>query len=816
MTWQTNPQLELACEYVRNTNKNVFLTGKAGTGKTTFLHQIKEDGRKCLAIVAPTGVAAINAGGMTIHSLFQLPLGLHLPGVQRDGDGRQPHFKRAKIRLIRSLDLLVIDEISMVRADLLDSVDEVLRRLRHSELPFGGLQLLMIGDLHQLPPVVKPEDWEVLRRYYDTAYFFGSRALQRTDYISIELKQIFRQSDPEFIGLLNKVRDNRLDEESLRKLNSRYVANFRPPTNEAYITLTATNAVAADTNARNLQQLPTPQHAFQARIAGEFPPSSYPTEVTLEFKVGAQVMFIRNDSPGRRYFNGKIGQITWIGEEAIHVRCPDDPSDIEVTPVEWQNVKYELNEQTRRIAEKVLGTFTQYPLKLAWAITIHKSQGLTFERAIIDAQAAFACGQVYVALSRCKSFEGIVLRSRISGTSVKTDPVVNRFTAEAERNQPTGSQLEQARRQFQASLLHELFCFESLADRVNTLRAAYSQHSSLLPPQTLDRVQAIAGRARTDLFDVAQKFAPRLAEYLDQDVTPAANEPLQGRVRNASTYFVKKLTELIEEANQLPTVVDNQAVASALASQLRSLQLAAHVSRACFAACGNGFTTEAYSRAKVNAELDFEKSESDSSRTRLAMDGVQHPALYRQLFEWRERTAQRHGQPVADVVPDRSLRELVKFLPTDDAQLRLVRGIGKERRQRYGQEIVAVIQQYLANLGPSAEMLNRQRPRASQTRSLTLELLRAGKSVEEIAAARCLARGTIEGHLAHFIELGELDVYSVLDQETVEDILQLLTNRPDIALAEAKSHFGEKYSYGQLKLVLSHLADKAGAPLPER
>ena len=311
MSLQTNPQLELAFEYVRNTNKSLFLTGKAGSGKTTFLHQIKAEGTKRMAVVAPTGVAAINAGGMTIHSLFQLPLGLHLPGVERTDKSRHHRFSGQKIRLIRSLDLLVIDEISMVRADLLDAVDDVLRRYRNHSRPFGGVQLLMIGDLHQLPPVVKQEDWDMLGRYYDTPYFFGSRALEQTDYISIELKHIYRQSDPEFIGLLNKVRDNCLDAESLRKLNSRFVPNFRPPGKDAFITLTATNAVAYDINARNLKQLSSPPRVYQATIAGEFPASAYPTEVTLEFKKDAQVMFVKNDSqPVRRYFNGKIGRIT--------------------------------------------------------------------------------------------------------------------------------------------------------------------------------------------------------------------------------------------------------------------------------------------------------------------------------------------------------------------------------------------------------------------------------------------------------------------------------------------------------------------------
>lgn len=810
MSLQTNPQLELAFQYVRNTDKSLFLTGKAGSGKTTFLHQIKDEGRKRLAVVAPTGVAAINAGGMTIHSLFQLPLGIHLPGVQRSEQSQQRRFKRQKIRLIRSLDLLVIDEISMVRADLLDAVDDVLRRFRDHRRPFGGVQLLMIGDLHQLPPVVKQEDWDVLSRYYDTPYFFGSHALGQTDYISIELKHIYRQSDPEFIALLNKVRDNCLDDESLRKLNSRFVANFRPPSKDAYITLTATNAAAHEINAGNLKQLSAQRHVFEAHVAGEFPASSYPTDQTLEFKKGAQVMFIKNDLESeRRYFNGKIGRITHIDEDLIFVRCPGAATDIPVAQAEWQNVKYSLNEETKQIDEQIVGTFTQYPLKLAWAITIHKSQGLTFERAIIDAEAAFAYGQVYVALSRCKSFEGIVLRSRISGSSVKTDPVVQNFSEDAERAAPGESELQQAKREFQTSLLQELFGFDSIANGLAALHSTYAEHAKSLPPLAVEQVRSLQERARTQLFDVTAKFAPQLDEYLDHDAMPEANEALQARIRKASTYFTEKITRLLRDSNAFSTVSDNQAVAEALASQLRSLQLALFVKRACFAACSGGFTTEAYNRATVNAELDFAKTAPAALRRPLVVPkGVPHPTLYRQLLEWREQTSQRNGRPPMEILPNTTLRELVTHLPTDNAQLHKIRGIGKARLRRYGKEISELIQKYCAEQHlpkNSTSTAARPQPSTSETKRHSFELFQAGKTVDEIATQRRLVRSTIEGHLSHFIGLGELDIYSVLDRETVADIQQFLQAQPEASTAEAKSHFGEKYSYGELKMVIRHV-----------
>ncbi|MCA9184634.1 MAG: AAA family ATPase [Pirellulaceae bacterium] len=810
MDLQTNPELELAFEYVRNTDKSLFLTGKAGSGKTTFLHQVKADGRKRLAVVAPTGVAAINAGGMTIHSLFQLPFGIYLPGAERSEANRQRRFAGEKVRLIQGLDLLVIDEISMVRADTLDAIDEVLRRYRNPSSPFGGVQLLMIGDLHQLPPVVRNEDWDVLSRYYDTPYFFGSRALQQIDYVSIELKHIYRQADPAFIALLNKVRDNCLDDDSLRTLNSRFVPNFQPSRNDAYITLTATNATAQEINATSLQQLNEPQHAFQAEIVGEFPASSYPTEQTLEFKKGAQVMFIKNDlQPQRRYFNGKIGRITHIDDELILVRCPGDDSSIAVARDEWPNVKYSLNEETKQIEEQVLGMFIQYPLKLAWAITIHKSQGLTFDRAIVDAQAAFAHGQVYVALSRCRSFEGIVLRSRINAASVKTDPIVRGFSENIENSRPDQNQLQEAKREFQAALLRELFRFHVVQKALEKLLSTYSQHASALPPESVHCAHAFAERAKPQLFDIATKFAPQLAEYLREEVMPEQNEALQVRVRKASAYFTETTTKLLRDTEEFSTVADNQQVAAALATQLKVLRLALFVKLGCFAGCEKGFSTTAYSRAKINAELDFRTPRFATQQGPLVVPkGVPHPVLYRQLLEWRQQESQKNGKTPTEILPNATLKELVTYLPTRPTQLREIRGIGKARLRRYGGEIMAMMENYCAAQQLSQDAIatmTPERPRASQTQTHSFALFQAGKGVAEIAAERGLSPSTIEGHLSHFIGLGELDIHAILDRDTVAEIEQFLAANPAAASAAVKAHFEDKYGYGEITMVMSHI-----------
>lgn len=407
MTFKVTPQLKLALDFVETTGKNIFLTGKAGTGKTTFLHNLKKSTSKRMVVVAPTGVAAIGAGGVTIHSFFQLSFGPQLPeNLYKKGEvsGLQ-RFNKTKINIIKSLDLLVIDEISMVRADLLDGIDRVLRRFKNRYKPFGGVQLLMIGDLQQLAPIAKDNEWAILQEFYESVFFFSSKALQQTNFVSIELSEIFRQSDQYFINLLNKVRNNELDTNSINELNKRYIPNFNPNDKDGYITLTTHNHQAKSINDAKLNALKTEAKTFEATVKGNFPEHSYPTDYNLTLKVGAQVMFVKNDPTyEKQFFNGKIGTLEDIDDEGLYVQCPDDPSPILVTPLTWENTRYTLDRNTKMIKEETTGSFTQYPLKLAWAITIHKSQGLTFDRAIIDAQAAFTHGQVYVALSRCRTF----------------------------------------------------------------------------------------------------------------------------------------------------------------------------------------------------------------------------------------------------------------------------------------------------------------------------------------------------------------------------------------------------------------------------
>ncbi len=814
MTLQSNPQLELAFDYVRFTHKNIFLTGKAGTGKTTFLHQVKQASPKRMVVVAPTGVAAINAGGMTIHSFFQLPFGPFLPGNAREA-ARQRRFSNEKKRLIQGLDLLIIDEISMVRADVLDGIDDVLRRYRDPYKPFGGVQLLMIGDLHQLPPVVKDEEWQLLRDHYQTAYFFGSHALRLTEPVSIELKHIYRQSDAAFIDLLNRVRDNQLDEQVLAALNSRYVADFQPTAEKPYITLTAHNASAQAINGEKLAALPPPLKTYKAVVDGDFPAFAFPADEELALKMHAQVMFVKNDmAREKRYYNGKIGQVTAFREGIICVRCPGDDADIEVMTAEWTNVKYHLNEQTKEVGEEVVGTFTQYPLKLAWAITIHKSQGLTFERAIIDAQAAFAHGQVYVALSRCKSFEGIVLRSRIAHSSVRTDQVVKNYTDETDKNSPDAAHLTRAKADYQQMLVLELFDFSRLRRQFAQLDRLFLEHANTLHPEAGQLLKALETQANEQIFTVAEKFSPQIRHYCAQTTLPEEHQELQTRLQKAGDFFTEKLgNDLLPRARNVHILTDNQAVRKAALEALEGLQKEIFVKNAGFAATRTGFSAARYLRARTDAELDFRRTEQPAGPGNAggAPKNIPHPALYMRLKRWREDVAEVNNVLLYEVLATRSLLELVQSLPTNSAALKKIKGIGAVKSQRFGAELISLIRDYCAEQHIDTDQVSEpaalppEKAGKPDTKRWSFDLFQAGKSIEEIARERSLVRGTIEGHLMHFVGLGELDIFALLERQQVEEIEQFFLEQPSASNSEAMAHFGEKYSYGDLRMVRRYM-----------
>ncbi len=711
MTYTTNRELEKAFDYIQNTHQNIFLTGKAGTGKTTFLHRIKQECIKNLAVVAPTGIAAINAKGMTIHSLFQLPFGLHLPNRKQQFSV----FSKKKIRLLKTLDLLIIDEISMVRADVLDAIDKVLKRFRGNRKPFGGIQLLMIGDLHQLPPVVKNEDWQLLKVHYDAPYFFDSNAWKQTHPITIELTHIYRQSDDTFINLLNKVRGNQLNKKVLTTLNSRYIPNFQPKEADGYITLTALNRTAQAINQEKLNALASPKHPFKAKITGEFPASAFPTKEVLTFKVGAQVLFIKNDrSAEKRYFNGKIGQITAIGKEAIHVKCPDEKEVIKVIPAEWKNIKYSLDKTTKEITEEEKGTFTQYPLKLAWAITIHKSQGLTFEKAIIDAQAAFAHGQVYVALSRCKSFEGIVLRSPINYSSVKTDGLVKDYSEEAAQNPPNEAHLLAAKKQYQQDLIMELFNFSVIRLALTNLLKIAMEFQPKFSTPIVSKLMDWETQVDKLLFSTSAKFTPQLLTYFAEPTLPESNKDLIARLQKASQYFEHKIrAELQTSLQNISIIADNQEVKQKTNTKLDALKREILIKQKCFQSVSeNGFVTTQYLQTKANAAIDFEKTKQvHQQKTELPIpEGVQHPILYKELYHWRNAQAAILKRQAHEVIATTSMVDITKKLPTQKVMLMSVKGFGAQKFKVFGKAILKIVDDYCynhqlaANVMPSAKI----------------------------------------------------------------------------------------------------------------
>jgi hypothetical protein len=787
----------------------------AGTGKTTFLHKLKDESLKRLVVVAPTGVAAINAGGVTIHSFFQLPFGPILPETaERQGNSFSKKFSRNKINIIKSLDLLIIDEISMVRADLLDGIDQVLRRFRLRDKPFGGVQLLMIGDLQQLSPVIKDNEWQLLKQHYSTGFFFGSQAFQNSDALTLELKYIYRQESEDFIKILNEIRNDCLSPESSETLNKRYIPNFSAKDGTGYITLTTHNNRADRINAEELRKQQQKSFIYEAQIEGKFPEYTYPTHPELELKVGAQVMFIKNDSSGeKRYFNGKIGTIVGLDESEVLVQCPDDDFPIVTVAEEWKNINYSIQRETKEIVENEIGSFTQIPLRLAWAITIHKSQGLTFEKVIIDAGEAFAHGQTYVALSRCKTLEGIVLTGPLSEKSIINNHEVASFSKNAEDNQPDSVVLAISQKKYQLNLIEELFDFYPFLHPVGRIFDIYYKNRGSIEGNIQERMTILKEKGVTELLKINTSFKSQL-EKLSKSTAPENNAIIQQRFKKAVAYFEKHTTEFIRNPlDNLNFTTDNRAINLELEKLIGTLENLLAVKMFCFQGLKKGFRTSKYLELRAKAML--KKTEKPKKPKKDFIASTEHPGLFEMLREFRTECSVEEDIPPYQVFTQKALFEMCRILPKTLKQLRKIPDIGKVRLEKYGSKIIEIINDYCVenDIEPVAERTIISMK--NNTQQTSYQLFKSGMSIFEIAKERGFTTGTIMGHLTDFISSGEIKAPDLMPEDKYLELKKIMKTTPFEGLGDLKHKIDEKFTYPELRIVAASLQyndkDEVGA-----
>ena len=690
----TNLQLDLARRYVEQTGVSLFLTGKAGTGKTTFLREIDRTTTKRHVVVAPTGVAAINAGGVTIHSFFQLPFDPYLPDVKElvteyQMPDRHKSLSKNKLNIIRTLELLIIDEISMVRADLLDAIDMTLRRARRSSRPFGGVQLLMIGDVHQLSPVVTETERPFMEKVYPTPYFFASKALQQMSYVTIELTTVYRQQDEAFVDLLNHVRDNQLDAGTLSKLNARVESGKRKVESEATqaITLTTHNRQADAINRRHMEALTGERRLFEARMTGNYPEKSLPCDQSLEVKVGERVMFVKNDTSGaKRYYNGMLGTVTGYlydsEEDKEYIEVINDNGDtIAVGRETWESLKYSLDEKTNEITQEVEGTFSQYPLQAAWAVTIHKAQGLTFDRVVIDAADAFAFGQVYVALSRCRTLEGLTLSTPLSAGVAFDDAAVHRFVDSQPTFEQTADAASRYEQQYRIEKLMELFSIdlhdaERLQERYDKLKNLYPDH--------VERLRQLT-HSLADLQGVSERFRVQLMQ-LDE---AAQNE----RALKGAAYYRSQLQAARHAYDALLDVeIDNKEVAKGVREAGEQLTESLGLKLACLEAVEkHGYSVATVQKAKAEYLIEETKEKRKGKKRKEAQETQACPDLVELLRRWRAAKAKEENVKAFQILHQKALLAIAAAKPRDPKELANLYGIGDKTVEKYGKELLDLV-----------------------------------------------------------------------------------------------------------------------------
>ena len=684
---------DFAKDIILNTDTTLFVTGRAGTGKTTLLRYVAESSQKNTVVVAPTGIAAINAGGVTIHSFFKLPFAPFIPSVIEAKKLIAGQKMRAEFRsVIRSVDMIIIDEVSMLRADILDAIDVVLRHYRNSKFPFGGVQMVFFGDMYQLPPVCVNDEWFILKDYYTTPYFFSAKVFEKQEIVCLELDKIFRQRDADFVEILNQVRNNNISKENFNRLNDRYTPDFDLENNQDFVVLTTHNAVSDDINESRLIDIDSKTFIFDAAIKGDFPEYLYPVEQQIVLKKGARVMFTANDhiNPERLYYNGKMGTVVELEDNNVYVTCDGEDDPIQVNYETWENNTFSYNRKENSVDVKTIGTFTQLPLRLAWAITIHKSQGLTFQKVAIDAANSFTSGQVYVALSRCTSLDGIVLLSPINSNSIMVDSRIQRFSKNNFNEDLLPDFVNRKKRDTLCNMLIKLFSFNLLEVAVLDLKGYVTEFRADFSDYTPEMVENILSIVQ-DLSDVGTRFAVQLRKITNANDFSLLNS----RVNDAKKYFLQRLetlkkamditnvsTKKKERANKFSKFLNE--VNKNLQETLFFLKnLDDDISVEQFYMLRHEFVVE-----KVNYNIYEEEKEDANEQT---VDSELIAVIYSKLMAWRNNLAKELDIPSYLIFKKDTIMEMAQKMPDTKDKLLKINGVGKVKAGKYGQECIDII-----------------------------------------------------------------------------------------------------------------------------